>query len=189
MRKLIYEYLTMCMYGRVLKNTMGNIKLWIKGAGRLCKVVKLSMQCCGQILQDSFETYMISMKNNNNYYCLKGRKCLTTYYVTARKCIVVMSLPANACCYVTTCKCIVVMSLYRKCIVVMSLYRKCIVVMALPANAQLLWQYPQMHSCYVTTRKCLVVALPANAQLLCQYPQMHSCYVTTRKCIKKTFKG
>ena len=25
---------------------------------RLCKVVKLSMQCCGQILKDSFETYI-----------------------------------------------------------------------------------------------------------------------------------
>ena len=29
----------------------------IKGTDRLCKVVKLSMQCCGQILYDSFETY------------------------------------------------------------------------------------------------------------------------------------
>ena len=29
----------------------------IKGTDRLCKVVKLSMQCCGQILQGSFETY------------------------------------------------------------------------------------------------------------------------------------
>ena len=28
----------------------------LKGTDRLCKEVKLSMQCCGQILQDSFET-------------------------------------------------------------------------------------------------------------------------------------
>ena len=29
----------------------------LKGTDRLCKIVKLSMQCFGQILQDSFETY------------------------------------------------------------------------------------------------------------------------------------
>ena len=29
----------------------------IKGSDRLCKVVELSMQSCGQILKDSFETY------------------------------------------------------------------------------------------------------------------------------------
>ena len=29
----------------------------VKGSDRLCMVVKLSMQYCGQILQDSFETY------------------------------------------------------------------------------------------------------------------------------------
>ena len=29
---------------------------WIKGSGRLCKVVELSMQCCGKLLSDSFET-------------------------------------------------------------------------------------------------------------------------------------
>ena len=28
-----------------------------KGTDRLCKVVELSMQCCGKILKDSFETY------------------------------------------------------------------------------------------------------------------------------------
>ena len=28
-----------------------------KGSDRLCKVVKLSMQCCGKLLSDSFETY------------------------------------------------------------------------------------------------------------------------------------
>ena len=28
-----------------------------KGTDRLCKVVELSMQCCGHILSDSFETY------------------------------------------------------------------------------------------------------------------------------------
>ena len=29
----------------------------IKGTDRLCKVVELSMQCCGLIPYDSFETY------------------------------------------------------------------------------------------------------------------------------------
>ena len=33
------------------------VLLQFKGTDRLCKVVELSMQCCGQILQDSFETY------------------------------------------------------------------------------------------------------------------------------------
>ena len=28
-----------------------------KGSDRLCKVVELSMQCCGKLLPDSFETY------------------------------------------------------------------------------------------------------------------------------------
>ena len=32
---------------------------FFKGTDRLCKVGKLSMQCCGQILQDSFEIYKI----------------------------------------------------------------------------------------------------------------------------------
>ena len=30
--------------------------IYIKGTDQLCKVVKLSVQCCGKILQDSFET-------------------------------------------------------------------------------------------------------------------------------------
>jgi len=29
----------------------------IKGSEQLCKVVELSMQCCGKFLSDSFETY------------------------------------------------------------------------------------------------------------------------------------
>ena len=29
----------------------------VKGSDRLCKVVKLNMQCCGKLLSDSFETY------------------------------------------------------------------------------------------------------------------------------------
>ena len=29
----------------------------LKGTDRLCNLFKLSMQCCGQILKDSFETY------------------------------------------------------------------------------------------------------------------------------------
>ena len=36
---------------------MWNRKTTFKETHRLCKVVKLSMQCCGQIPQDSFETY------------------------------------------------------------------------------------------------------------------------------------
>ena len=28
-----------------------------KGSDRLCKVVELSMQCCGKLLSNSFETY------------------------------------------------------------------------------------------------------------------------------------
>ena len=32
-----------------------NIKQ-LKGSDRLCKVVELSMQCCGKLLSDSFET-------------------------------------------------------------------------------------------------------------------------------------
>ena len=28
-----------------------------KGSNQLCKVVELSMQCCGKLLSDSFETY------------------------------------------------------------------------------------------------------------------------------------
>jgi len=31
--------------------------IYIKGSDRLCKVVELSMQCCGKVLSDSFETY------------------------------------------------------------------------------------------------------------------------------------
>ena len=29
----------------------------VKGSDRLCKVVELSMQFCGKLLSDSFETY------------------------------------------------------------------------------------------------------------------------------------
>ena len=29
----------------------------VKGSDRLCKVVELSMQYCGKLLSDSFETY------------------------------------------------------------------------------------------------------------------------------------
>ena len=34
-----------------------NLSLMFKGSDRLCKVVELSMQCCGKLLSDSFETY------------------------------------------------------------------------------------------------------------------------------------
>ena len=36
-----------------------------KGTDRPHKVVKLSMQCCGQILQDSFETYKTFYRSVN----------------------------------------------------------------------------------------------------------------------------
>ena len=36
---------------------MYSYREWFKGTDRLCKVVELSMQCCGQILQFSFETF------------------------------------------------------------------------------------------------------------------------------------
>ena len=36
---------------------LGNFKTFLKGSDRLCKVVELSMQCCGKLLSDSFETY------------------------------------------------------------------------------------------------------------------------------------
>ena len=29
----------------------------LKGSDRLCKIVELSMQCCGKLPSDSFETY------------------------------------------------------------------------------------------------------------------------------------
>ena len=35
----------------------------LKGTDRLCKVVKLSMQCCGQILEDSFEPYKTFLRS------------------------------------------------------------------------------------------------------------------------------
>ena len=44
----------------VTKHGIGVTKLEIiiiKGSDRLCKVVELSMQCCGKLLSDSFETY------------------------------------------------------------------------------------------------------------------------------------
>ena len=31
-----------------------------KGSDRLCKVVELSMQCCGKLVSYSFETYLTS---------------------------------------------------------------------------------------------------------------------------------
>ncbi len=33
------------------------IQTKLKGSDRLCKVVELSMQCCGKLLSDSFEKY------------------------------------------------------------------------------------------------------------------------------------
>ena len=35
----------------------GLLPVNIKGSDRLCKVVELSMQCCGKLLSASFETY------------------------------------------------------------------------------------------------------------------------------------
>ena len=33
------------------------IDLMLKGSDRLCKVLELSMHCCGKLLSDSFKTY------------------------------------------------------------------------------------------------------------------------------------
>ena len=41
------------------------IKIEFKGSDRLCKVVELSMQYCGQILQDSFETFEMVTRSIN----------------------------------------------------------------------------------------------------------------------------
>ena len=40
-------------------------RLKLKETDRLCKVVEQSMQCCGQILQDSFETYKTFKRSVN----------------------------------------------------------------------------------------------------------------------------
>ena len=37
------------------QSKIGN--LIFKGSDRLCKLVELSMQCCGKLLSDSFKTY------------------------------------------------------------------------------------------------------------------------------------
>ena len=37
----------------------------VKGSDQLCKVVELRMQCCGQILQDLFETYRTFYRSVN----------------------------------------------------------------------------------------------------------------------------
>ena len=44
------------------------IRFWdsfVKGSDRLCKVVALSMQCCGKLLSDSFETYETFLRSVN----------------------------------------------------------------------------------------------------------------------------
>ena len=48
-----------------------------KGTDRQCKVVKLSMQCCGQILQDSFE----SLKTINNNTKLNLFHCYNKHFI------------------------------------------------------------------------------------------------------------
>ena len=45
------------MMGQFLTKNKWNYSIF-KGSGRLCKVVKLSMQCCGKLLSDSIETYL-----------------------------------------------------------------------------------------------------------------------------------
>ena len=48
---------------------------WFKGTDRLFKVVRLSMQFCGQILKDSFETltlFKVDVPNNKfGWYVFK----------------------------------------------------------------------------------------------------------------------
>ena len=39
------------------KKQWSDVIVMLKGSDRLCKVVELSMQCCGKLLSDSFETY------------------------------------------------------------------------------------------------------------------------------------
>ena len=41
----------------LFQNIYQNNMFIFKGSDRLCKVVELSMQYCGQILKDLFETY------------------------------------------------------------------------------------------------------------------------------------
>ena len=45
---------TVCVSSRRLS---GKQLFQLKGSDWLCKVVELSMQCCGKLLSDSFETY------------------------------------------------------------------------------------------------------------------------------------
>ena len=41
----------------ILISRLFHFKPTFKGSYRLCKIVDLSMQCCGKLLSDSFETY------------------------------------------------------------------------------------------------------------------------------------
>ena len=42
-------------------------KNWFEGIDRLCKVVELSIQCCGKLLSDSFETYKTVNSVNSEF--------------------------------------------------------------------------------------------------------------------------
>ena len=54
LKKMVFPY---CMGVKKIWLIRSEEKKFVKGTDRLCKVIKLSMQCCGQILWDSFETY------------------------------------------------------------------------------------------------------------------------------------
>jgi len=76
-----YLYIT-CNKRNILDNRNGENKvenkenknifrpkiIQIKGNDRLCKVVELSMQCCGKHLSDSFETYKTFLRSVNHEF-------------------------------------------------------------------------------------------------------------------------
>jgi len=45
------------------KDNLRSFVLYIKGSNRLCKVVELSMQCCGKLLSDPFERHIKLFKD------------------------------------------------------------------------------------------------------------------------------
>ena len=49
------EFISQCYFH--IQGTIPHLITETKGTDRLCKVVELSMQCCGKLLSDSFETY------------------------------------------------------------------------------------------------------------------------------------
>ena len=50
----MYVYIYLCVRGNIIQK---KLRFCLKGSDRLCKVAELSMQCCGKLLSDLFETY------------------------------------------------------------------------------------------------------------------------------------